>query len=348
MNREGVDFTIGNYRIPPTFLKLLVNNIVLMCFFSLGIIFRTTSCSSSDASEDDDSENRKKRAHKLGASPVSKPLPPTRRDDDSSDSQDPGTGGGSRGGLLGNLSEHADENSVNENNTRNDNDSTSNTTTGTTGTGGKQHGVSDAQVICRRHRRRAGQTRLRESQSLNRITESESETVNACNGPRNARGAAGAVESPKNVSGQQTVNSNVLNNNSTISVTASTMQKAKGFTRLLQGWSLGNKSTAGIQEANAKDRRSQSVTSATSGVTNFSYQEKENCGNNPVHRNDCKSKKIRLLSRYFAVHKKLCVPLPGIFGKGKLYKARSCGNISRERINPPSPKSMLVLDDRWF
>lgn len=69
-----------------------------------------------------------------------------------------------------------------------------------------------------------------------------------------------------------------------------------------------------------------------------------------VHKTDCKSKRMKLLSRYFAVHKKLCVPLPGLFNKGRLYKARSCGSITRDKVNPPSPKSMLLcttVDDKW-
>ena len=69
-----------------------------------------------------------------------------------------------------------------------------------------------------------------------------------------------------------------------------------------------------------------------------------------VNKPDVKSRRMKLLSRYFAVHKKLCVPLPGLFNKGRLYKARSCGSITRDKINPPSPKSMLLCtaaDDKW-
>lgn len=69
-----------------------------------------------------------------------------------------------------------------------------------------------------------------------------------------------------------------------------------------------------------------------------------------LNKPEVKSKRMKLLSRYFAVHKKLCVPLPGLFNKGRLYKARSCGSITRDKINPPSPKSMLLCtaaDDKW-
>lgn len=120
---------------------------------------RTTSCSSSD---DDDSENRKKRAHKIVDS--TKPFTPQRRDshDDSSDSQD--TSNGAVAGANSSsqcpiqviVGSHAQENDhVNQG--------------GDGNTNGRQNKIG-----FRRHRagrRRAGETRLRESQSLNRITE---------------------------------------------------------------------------------------------------------------------------------------------------------------------------------
>lgn len=130
---------------------------------------RTASCSSSDAS-DDDSENRKKRAHKIVDS--TKPLQAQRRDshDDSSDSQDPGnaTSSGSTTNaypiqvVVGNS--HPDKQK---------------SSSGGGGGGGNSGSGSSRQksgqsMGFRRHRagrRRAGETRLRESQSLNRITE---------------------------------------------------------------------------------------------------------------------------------------------------------------------------------
>lgn len=125
---------------------------------------RTASCSSSD---DDDSENRKKRAHKIVDS--TKPFQPQRRDshDDSSDSQDPSNATASGNGgsqcttqiIVRSHSNDQSQDSVNQSN----NDSNTN---------GRQK--SNQQVGFRRHRagrRRAGETRLRESQSLNRITE---------------------------------------------------------------------------------------------------------------------------------------------------------------------------------
>lgn len=126
---------------------------------------RTASCSSSDAS-DDDSENRKKRAHKIVDS--TKPIQ-QRRDsyDDSSDSQDPGTGTSASTSsslypiqmVVGNYPEE-------QRHTKDTNGG------GNSSSNGRQK--SGQQMGFRRHRagrRRAGETRLRESQSLNRITE---------------------------------------------------------------------------------------------------------------------------------------------------------------------------------
>jgi SNF-related kinase len=116
---------------------------------------RTASCSSSDAS-DEDSESRKKRAHKLKTLPGNS----RRRDshDDSSDSQGGQGGSGNGGGESG-----SPENTTVTDNSEKQQQSSSSSN------GGNNNG--------RRHtgfRRRcgtAGETRLRESQSLNRITE---------------------------------------------------------------------------------------------------------------------------------------------------------------------------------
>lgn len=135
---------------------------------------RTASCSSSDAS-DDDSENRKKRAHKIVDS--TKPLTPQRRDshDDSSDSQDPGNAASSGTNTSATSCsiqpivdpKHSPE-QTNES-ARQNGDGNSN-----------NRQKSGQQVGFRRHRagrRRAGETRLRESQSLNRITEVQESEV---------------------------------------------------------------------------------------------------------------------------------------------------------------------------
>ena len=130
---------------------------------------RTASCSSSDAS-DDDSENRKKRAHKIVD--ASKPMQ-QRRDshDDSSDSQDPGNASVSGSTvtsdypiIVGNHPSDSQKQQQQQQSGSNSN--------------GRQK--SGQQMGFRRHRagrRRAGETRLRESQSLNRITEVQESEV---------------------------------------------------------------------------------------------------------------------------------------------------------------------------
>ncbi|OAD55257.1 SNF-related serine/threonine-protein kinase [Eufriesea mexicana] len=337
---------------------------------------RTTSCSSSDAS-DDDSESRKKRAHKLGTS-AGKSMP-SRRDshDDSSDSQDPGGSGGGGGGV-GN-GEHTTETPPSETNRKDSGNSTSTTTTTTTTTGGR-HRCSENQVIFgRRHRtgrRRAGETRLRESQSLNRITEVQeaegpSSCHNHCHVSRNSAvlGVQSMSSSSSSVS-QSSTGSHGLPQ--TLSQAAATVQKAKGFgARLLQSWSLSSAKSSLSQPSNKQTNCSPNGRCTKQEVQRDACQRIEMCcddkelnggtvnqipsndkenKNGSMNRNDCKTRKIRLLSRYFAVHKKLCVPLPGLFGKGRLYKARSCGSIARDRVSPPSPKSMLfcaTVDDKW-
>ncbi|XP_029175055.1 serine/threonine-protein kinase par-1 [Nylanderia fulva] len=342
---------------------------------------RTTSCSSSDAS-DDDSESRKKRAHKLGAS-TGKPLPP-RRDshDDSSDSQDPGGSGGGRGGMVGGGGSGVSngEHTTTTESNRNDNSSGTNTTNTNTTTGGGRHRCTDNQVIFgRRHRagrRRAGETRLRESQSLNRITEvQEAEAPlschNHCHVSRNSTviGATN-ISSSSSSSSQNNMTSQHGVVQPVSQVATTTVQKAKGLgARLLQSWSLGggklsqnsNKHSHSPDGRNNNHRQSDNCQTIGNDdhrgehhkCTSQACNDKENRnGNGSMNRNECKNRKIRLLSRYFAMHKKLCVPLPGIFGKGRLYKARSCGSITRDRVNPPSPKSMLfcstaAAEDKW-
>lgn len=343
---------------------------------------RTTSCSSSDAS-DDDSESRKKRAHKLGAS-TGKPLPP-RRDshDDSSDSQDPGGSGGGRGGMVGGGGSGVSngEHTTTTESNRNDNSSGTNTTNTntTTTTGGGRRCTENQVIFGRRHRagrRRAGETRLRESQSLNRITEvQEAEAPSSCHNHCH-------VSRNSTVVGAPNMSSSTSQSNTTFQhgpaqpvsqVAATTVQKAKGLgARLLQSWSLGtgkslisqssNKQSAHSPDGKSNNHRQSDNCCQTIGnasderrgdhkSTSHTYNDKENRGNGSINRNECKNRKIRLLSRYFAVHKKLCVPLPG-FGKGRLYKARSCGSITRDRVSPPSPKSMLfcstaAAEDKW-
>ncbi|XP_044583157.1 serine/threonine-protein kinase par-1 isoform X1 [Cotesia glomerata] len=386
---------------------------------------RTTSCSSSDAS-DDDSEGRKKRAHKLGAT-TGKPLP-SRRDshDDSSDSQDPGGNGGGGLGNSDNVQHTASSNTSSDGN-ENSTSTTTTTTTGTTTSGGKVQRCTESQAMTfgRRHRagrRRAGETRLRESQSLNRITEvQEAEIPSACHAlyrnitvvtstcnststmsiinSKSITATATATTTTTTTTAATTTTTAIITMSNSINSLASTtttninssslttsstttVQRAKGFgARLLQSWNLSTKGL-GTQSVNTKSpgycckdtnsgskignqeeskfveiiREDKGKCELNRGMLNFEKENTKSSGMNNTRGssgnsgNDCKSRKIRLLTRYFAVHKKLCVPLPGFLGKGKLYKARSCGNISRERVSPSSPKSVLLCatsDDKW-
>ncbi|XP_012269272.2 probable serine/threonine-protein kinase DDB_G0277165 isoform X2 [Athalia rosae] len=348
---------------------------------------RTASCSSSDAS-DDDSEGRKKRAHKLGTS--GKPLPP-RRDshDDSSDSQDPGGNGGGCGGG-GNASGQSRALSDNRDCTQSSsNPENSKTASGNNGTtGGKRCSINRATVFERRHRtgrRRSGETRLRESQSLNRITE-----VQEAEGPCHSHNSTVVVT-------QYTATSTPAN----------VKQKAKGFgARLLHSWSLtsntstsSSSSSSNSSSSSSSTRKStiieergnfkqyskddkvnsfeksqcknvvvlkvistkgdKSVSSSDKGDGIKSPAKSQNCLTNKsqkdetdnrsvVNKGNCKNKKLHLLSRYFAIHKKLCIPLPSLFGKGRLYKAQSCGSITRDRVSVSSPKSVFLYGDNTW
>ncbi|XP_072380150.1 uncharacterized protein Snrk [Diabrotica undecimpunctata] len=126
---------------------------------------RTASCSSSDAS-DDDSEKRKKRAQKLNT--PSKSIE-TRRDshDDSSDSQEPGTGAGPSG--FTNLTNNSVSFESSSNNTETTDQKEKHGTCNDKNE--RNHANSTFERNHRICRKKGNKTRLRESQSLNRITE---------------------------------------------------------------------------------------------------------------------------------------------------------------------------------
>lgn len=154
---------------------------------------RTTSCSSSD---DDDSESRKKRAHKMVDS--TKPFVMQRRDsnDDSSDSQDPnptcGGGGGGSGAIQTTVTVQ-----ISASNGSSDGGSAMDTSNAQETTAGRQRGMHGF----RRHRTsrcRNNEIRLRESQSLNRITEVQDEdrllTTSIQHANRSPALSTGAIE----------------------------------------------------------------------------------------------------------------------------------------------------------
>lgn len=258
---------------------------------------RTASCSSSDAS-DDDSENRKKRAHKLNTN-ATKPIQ-TRRDshDDSSDSQEPGgcggsgSGGGGRTLNAGTVVNNEQQVQEGENSGGNN---------GETGGGsGRKNADMPNVVFGKRHktsRRRNGETRLRESQSLNRITEVQEDT------------------------------SHTIVIATTVSQGQNVTPKVKSFgARLLQGFSS--------KKTDEKTEEKTHHLSRKDGV--YCMLSKELVP---------EKKKIRLLGKYFQVHKRLCIPIPGLFTKNRLYKAQSCGSLARDRVSL-GPEAVLRCRQR--
>ncbi|XP_062715451.1 uncharacterized protein LOC134291550 [Aedes albopictus] len=352
---------------------------------------RTASCSSSDAS-DDDSENRKKRAHKIVDSTVK---PQTqRRDshDDSSDSQDPGnaaapssTGACVRAIMSGTASSSS----------TNDTGNQPNTEKRTSGNGNRQK--SSQQVDFRRHRgrRRPVETRLRESQSLNRITEvQESETSHSAAAAAAAAAAAGAISSstvpttvdPKREQLSQVIastrlesgsqeeeasfeessntsnhpadyensegavgNSNTTNNaGSTSSSGSSHPCKPKGFSARIfhpfkkqhhhhhhqQQQPSSNSSTPSVDTpAEAVKAGGIATTATVPSGDDIEIVVELAKALNASESSGKSTKKIKILGRYFQVHKKIYVPLSGLFQRGRLYKAQSCGSIVRDKVN---------------
>ncbi|XP_058823927.1 SNF-related serine/threonine-protein kinase [Topomyia yanbarensis] len=329
---------------------------------------RTASCSSSDAS-DDDSENRKKRAHKIVDSTV-KPLT-QRRDshDDSSDSQDPGNAAAPSGAQTGACVRSII--SVASSSTTSDGSSNQPSSEKRNSSGNRQK--SSQQVDFRRHRgrRRPVETRLRESQSLNRITEvQESETSHSA-----AAAAAGAISStvPSDISVEERPSQNTAisryeeetstdkssnnqpaedvidcgnshthlnttsNSNTNIgsgsSGSCTNPTKPKGFSARIfhpfkkqhQQHPSSNTSTPSVDgPADSKN--------GTAGDDIEIVVELAKALNGS-ESNSKSTKKIKILGRYFQVHKKIYVPLSGLFQRGRLYKAQSCGSIVRDKVN---------------
>lgn len=225
---------------------------------------RTASCSSSDAS-DDDSETRKKRAQKLNVNSV-KPIQ-TRRDshDDSSDSQEPGGGcGGSGSGGRTLKSAPALRNSTEQ---HQKDDKSGDRNGETTGGEGRKNADYQNVVFGKRHktsRRRNGETRLRESQSLNRITEVQEDTSHSI-----------------------VITTTITQNVAT--------PKIKSFgARLLQSFTSSSSSSI-----SKKTEEKSSHISRKDGV--YCMLTKDLVP---------ERKKIRLLGKYFQVHKRLCIPIP--------------------------------------
>lgn len=159
-------------------------------------------------------------------------------------------------------------------------------------------------MLGRRHkasRRRNGETRLRESQSLNRITEVQEDT------------ATHAVVISTNLSATQG---------------SSVVPKVKGFgARILQGFTGGKKQQVDHAKNEEKVQHVSRKDCSSSKTDSVCTDSKEDGKSVPT------SKRMRILGKYFHVHKKFLIPIPGLFTRNRLYKAQSCGSLTRDKIN---------------
>lgn len=274
---------------------------------------RTASCSSSDASDEDSEQRKKQRASKLSNAPNVKNFQ-GRRDshDDSSDSQEPGPGCAASQRVEGHRLE--DRGASGDSQCNNQNGSA--TETGTSSGGGKQHHDHNRGTVLleKRHKsntgnRRNGETRLRESQSLNRITEVQEDLTS---------GSAHALVVTTAVVGTQG---------------AVTPKTSKGITvGLFQGLNLGQKK---LENQTDREEKATHVSRKDATKSADNMYEKNRAGvNKAVLPNSDRggSRRMRLIGKYLQVHKRLCMPIQGLFTKNRLYKAQSCGSLTRDKI----------------
>lgn len=270
---------------------------------------RTASCSSSD---DDDSENRKKRAHKI-VDTHHKTIQQQRRDsnDDSSDSQDPGSGATANSNSS---SQYSIQAIVSGNNEQGES-SSGQTNGGNTGTNGTQ---KSGQVGYRRHRagrRRTGETRLRESQSLNRITEvQESEAPLASLANQQHQQSTASSQTP-NIS-QSTAPATAPNvSNSSLNASTASQPKSNkmGFSaRLFHGFRKSDSHATNVPldhdetcAINTHTKNSTSTTSINSTSTNDVDLNSEFAKTIKVTaegKSSAAAKKLKLLGKYFQVN----------------------------------------------
>ncbi|KAG5673564.1 hypothetical protein PVAND_003602 [Polypedilum vanderplanki] len=356
---------------------------------------RTTSCSSSDAS-DDDNNSEKKRVAKIIDCSLSKQFT-QRRDSDSSDSQDQGAAACSNinsasNSLIlrnGSMSSSSNTNKSSSQNQENRGGSKNTSTSNSSEIGYRRH---------RTGRRRQTETRLRESQSLNRITEVQ-ECEHNNNKLSNEKIDNGKEEEEddddddaelsenktninfnninhndsKNktmkISTMNQLNSNTLsissvndklNQNATIELKAKKNQnntKAKGFSaRFLQNLNFKRNhdpinttqqyTTSKINKLN-KNSMPPDAPYNCAKMSSNNYKSLQVPQNNNNESSD-RSKKIKILGRYFQVHKKICQPLSGLFRTSarmspNLYKAQSCSSIVRDGIHHTNTMNGTIL-----
>ncbi|KAH1002547.1 hypothetical protein HUJ04_008627 [Dendroctonus ponderosae] len=293
---------------------------------------RTASCSSSDAS-DDDSEKRKKRAHKLNPTPT-KPIQ-GRRDsyDDSSDSQEPGTGAGTGQALGGAATTISSESRGRETSSGGQSDKGGGTNT----EGGRKNTANSGVMLGRRHkasRRRSGETRLRESQSLNR-QHSLHELFAVKSNNRRLSSLSQDEEITifrQEITEVQEDNTHAIVISTTVVGTHGPLTpKVKGIgARILQGLSLSARKLPPEEKSDSPKSCSHHISRKD---TLKPSQDSPEAKIAPPDK-----KKLRILGKYFQVHKKLCIPFPVIFNKNtRLYKAQSCGSLVRDKITKAEP-----------
>lgn len=274
---------------------------------------RTTSGSSTDGSDDDNAE--KKRATKMIDSAIAKQFT-QRRDshDDSSDSQDPGTtcSGNSNAGSSLIL--------------RNGSSTTSsNNKSSSQGEGSHQEhrgktSSNSNEIGYRKHRtgrRRQTETRLRESQSLNRITE-----VQECEHNNNTAAHYEKLDKSKDgevsrEGGDDAKNKvatlNQLNSKHSDGIVNATNElkanknhnnsKAKGFSaRFLQNLNFKrNHDVTQVKSNQKSNRHSMEVPVAALKMTNAKLSQNLRTPAQMPNDGSERSKKIKILGRYFQV-----------------------------------------------
>lgn len=269
---------------------------------------RTASCSSSD---DDDSENRKKRAHKIVDS-HHKTIQQQRRDsnDDSSDSQDPGSGATANSNSSSQYSIQA----IVSGGTEQGESSSSQTNGGGSGTNGTQ---KSGQVGYRRHRagrRRTGETRLRESQSLNRITEvQESEAPLSALANQQPATSSQIPNISQSLAPATTPNASSVTLNACTTAPQTKSNKMGFSARLFQGFRKSDSHAAATQAAldtdetcaiNTNTKNSTSTTSINSTATNdvdLSSEFAKTIKVTAEGKSSAAAKKLKLLGKYFQV-----------------------------------------------
>lgn len=269
---------------------------------------RTTSGSSTDGSDDDNAE--KKRATKIIDSAIAKQFT-QRRDshDDSSDSQDPGTtcSGNSNAGssLILRNGSNSNNKSSSQSGEGGNHDDRGKTTSNSSEIGYRKH---------RTGRRRQTETRLRESQSLNRITE-----VQECENNHNTlfdKSEKCKDEASKNANDDTKSKVATLNQlNSKNSVVNATNElkanknqnnsKAKGFSaRFLQNLNFKRSSDSTHATNTSKNQQKSnrnSIEVPLMKLNNTKLSQSLRPPSQMSNDGNDRSKKIKILGRYFQV-----------------------------------------------